>query len=394
MKWFNAIFIGLFTIVPLVFLGFGGYMAWSQHHKITTYQPVPATVLSADVKTIRTRDSRGRTSTSYKPVVKYRYQVDGRTHTCDAVTPIEESGMHSWAHGIVEQYPAGQETEAYYNPADPSEAFLVKQYSFFPYVFLLCPMPFWAIAIGVGVGTGMGRRGRSGVWPVSGGWYQLRPTTRLASRRSGALIVSLGWHIAGVLAWGHFFRVAEPPYGLFATITTVVYETIGLVPVGIFLYYFRLGRILSDARLLIDTQQLALGDEITIRVEQGIFTALQIDEMSVALVCEETRKTRSGSKTTVSSHKCYEDGVPVMKDRPVTAGEPLGVEHAFRIPDDGAPTSPPSYAGYPRYAWRFEVITQIPGQPDYRGKFPVTVEGRGAVPAGVAVDPETTPQNI
>ncbi len=371
------LFVALFTIVPLIFVGVGGYLAWSQHHKITTFVPVTATVLSKEVERHTSRDSDGRTSTSYEPVVKYRYQVDGQTYTCDVVTPLDDSGSSRWAHELIGRYQVNEETEAYHNPKEPHEAFLAKQYSFFPYIFVLFPMLFLAVGAGVAVGTGMGRR-RSEPWPVSGDWYELDPTTRIAHRRQAALIVACIWHVVGILTWGHYFRVAEPPYGLDAGIFTLIYELIGLAPVGMFIYYFRLGRILRDADLLINTQQLVVGEPITVRVEQEFYTSLQIEELSVGLVCEKTTKTRSGSKTTVSSHACYEDRAPVLPAQQVGPGAPVSGEHEFRVPPNAEPTSPPGYKAYPRYAWRIEVQTKIPGQPDYRAKFPVTVQG----PAG------------
>ncbi|MBN1346408.1 MAG: DUF3592 domain-containing protein [Phycisphaerae bacterium] len=366
------LFIALFTIIPLTFVGVGTYLVHRQHHKITTCRPVEATVLSTDIKVTQSRNSDGRTSTSYQPIVVYRYEVDGRTYTCDAVTPLAESASRSWANEIVNKYKKGREVTAYYDPKEPAEAFLEKQYSFFPYMFILFPMLFFAVAAGVGVGMAVWQK-KGEALPVSGGWFELRPTTRIADRRKAALIVAAVWHLVGVAAWGHYFRVASPPYETFGIVVTIIYEAIGLIPVVMFLYYFRLGRIIRDAYVLIDAERASVGGELTVHVEQEIFASLRVEELSVGLVCEKTTKTKSGNKTSVSSHECYEDREVVLRDQDTRDGEALTAEHTFRIPADQSPTTAAGDKSYPRYAWRVEVKTGLPGQPDYRGRFPVVV---------------------
>ena len=369
------LFVALFTLVPMIFMGVGGWMAWSQHEKITTFEPVSATILSSSVKVVHGTDSKGRSTTSYVPAVRYEYRVDGRTYTSEEVTPLGQSSTRGWANSVVDRFPSGVQTQAYRNPSDPSDVFLLKEYSFFPYAFTLFPVVFMSVGVGVGIGTAVWRR-KAEPMPASGGWFELLPTTRLADRRKAALIVGTVWHVWGVIAWGHYFRVAESPYGLAAWICTIVYVAMGLVPVGMVLYYLRLGRILRDAYVLIDAQRIAVGDEITVHVEQDIYDTVQIDALEVGPVCEETVRTRTGRKTTVTSNVCYEDRVPLLQDQPMRGGETATVEHTYRVPDEAAPSSPLGYRGYPRYKWWIAVTTKIPGQPDYRAKFPLTVHPR------------------
>ena len=369
------LFVALFTLVPLIFMGVGGWMAWDQHRKITTFEPVPATVLSSKVQVVHGTDSKGRQTTSYEPLVEYRYEVDGRTYRSEEVTPLGGSSTRGWAQSIVDRYAKGSQTEAYHNPSDPSDVFLLKEYSFFPYAFLLFPVVFMSVGVGVGVGTAIWRR-KSEPMPASGGWFELVPTTRLADRRKAALIIGTVWHVWGLIVWGHYFQVAESPYGLAAWIVTIVYEGIGLVPVGMVLYYLRLGRILRDAYVLIDTQRVAAGDDVTVHVEQDIFDTVQIDALDVGLVCEETVKRRSGRKTSVTSNVSYEDRVPILQDQPMREGETATAEHTYHVPDQADSTSPPGHKGYPRYKWWIALTTKIPGQPDYRAKFPLTIHPR------------------
>src|SRR5262245_34312475 len=137
-RWlFGLFFIGL----PMVLIGIGAGIAWRQSVKLTTYRPVEATVLSTRI------DAHRGKSTSYSPRVEYRYNVGGRQYVSSVVTPISESSGHSWAQGIINCYAPGGKTTAYCDPNDPAKAFLVHEYSFFPYMFMLFPM----IHLSVGV---------------------------------------------------------------------------------------------------------------------------------------------------------------------------------------------------------------------------------------------------
>ncbi len=364
----------LFTVVPLVFMGVGTYMARSQHHKITTYHPVQAAVLSTRVEVHTSRDSEGRTSRSYKPVIEYRYEVNGQSYTSDEVTPLDESAGSKWAHEIINRYKAGQTYEAYYNPDHPSEAFLVRQYSFFPYMFILFPMLF--LATGSGIMIGMGASQRRPPEPVArpGGRFEIKPTSRIADRRRAALIAAVAWHGVGVLACGHYFAAAEPPYGALPIIIAVIYEAIGCVPLALACHYYVLGRRMSDARLLVGAQRFACGNQIAVHAEQEAYVPLLIEELTVGLVCRETTREKRGSKTTISTHTCYENQVSALKDRQAQPGQTVAIGQALWIPADGQPSSPPTNKDYPRYAWAIELAARIPGSPDYRARFPITVE--------------------
>ena len=111
-----AAFIGLFG---LVFGGIGGGIMFREHQRLTTWLPVEATVLSKDVDV--NSDSDG---TTYRPVVAYRYYVNHRPYTSNRVHPINEGRSGGWAHRIVAQYELNATYTAWYNPADPTEAFL------------------------------------------------------------------------------------------------------------------------------------------------------------------------------------------------------------------------------------------------------------------------------
>ena len=51
----------------------------------------------------------------------------------------------------------------------------------------------------------------------------------------------------------------------------------------------------------------------------------------------------------------------------------LAATETLTVPDDGTPSTPPGFRGYPRYRWQIEVITMIAHQPDYHGRFTIIV---------------------
>ena len=80
--------------------------------------PVAATVIS--VSRIGRPGSRGVD----RPVIKYKYNVDGREFISDRTTYEEIYGDTSWVDGICAKYSPGSKATAFYDPADPSFSFL------------------------------------------------------------------------------------------------------------------------------------------------------------------------------------------------------------------------------------------------------------------------------
>jgi hypothetical protein len=129
-------FLGLFMLVGL------GIMA-NQVDRYLVWRPVPATVLSSQVGTVK--GSKG--GTSYKPIVTYTYRMNGQAYTAFTATIINESSSSSWARKIVSRYPAGTQTTAYVDPKDFSHAFLVHELSYLPLLFVLIPLLFGTIVV-------------------------------------------------------------------------------------------------------------------------------------------------------------------------------------------------------------------------------------------------------
>ena len=109
-------------------------MLYKENRRLTMYRPVEATVLGTRVE--EHSDSDGST---YEPVVEYRYYVNDRPYTATRVTPLEMSRSGRWAHRVIGKYHTGSTYTAYYDPADPSEAFLMRTRSVIPWAFIMIP---------------------------------------------------------------------------------------------------------------------------------------------------------------------------------------------------------------------------------------------------------------
>ncbi len=120
-----------------IFVAIGLGMFSLQVYRIVSWTPVTATVVSSDVGVVR-----GNKGNSYKPVVVYNYRYQGSPYQASAVTPISISASQSWAREIAGRYRSGDVTKAYVNPANPYNAYLLRQVSLIPLVFVLFPVLF------------------------------------------------------------------------------------------------------------------------------------------------------------------------------------------------------------------------------------------------------------
>jgi Protein of unknown function (DUF3592) len=120
--------LALFVAVGLGALG-------AELYRVATWQPVSARVLSSAIKAVR-----GNRGTSYAPVVRYQYSIDGTPYESDAVLPLNVSASLGWAERLRARFRPGDVVTAYVNPHRASSAFLVRQVSLLPLVFVALPV--------------------------------------------------------------------------------------------------------------------------------------------------------------------------------------------------------------------------------------------------------------
>jgi hypothetical protein len=144
--------IGIAVVIALMgvlFGSIGGVMLAREVRRLSTWQPVEATVLRTRVD-IRT-DSDGST---YAPIVTYRYSVNDRDYTSSGTLPVNESRSGSWAYRVVARFRPGERYTAWYDPESPADAFIVRSHSIVAPIFTAIG----AIAVVAGLGIGMSAR--------------------------------------------------------------------------------------------------------------------------------------------------------------------------------------------------------------------------------------------
>ncbi len=370
------LFVALFTAIPLIFLGVGAWQAHEQSTRLKRFLPVKAEVIETDVEShTSSSTSNGGSSTTYKPVVTYRYEVNGQSYTCREVTPIRfSSSDYDWAREVVARFEdarAGEQSvDAWYNPDDPSDAYLLKEATFFPYMFALFPMLFFAVVAFMATRMISSKADPLEPVPNQPGWTQIRPRSLATYKRLAAMLVALAWNGLGVLVARHYSSVVEGGWGVLATVTLGIYFGLGVIPVVMTVYYWMVGRAIDDPVITIEAETLRLGETITIQVEQFCKRAVAVQELTLGLRCRKDSKTRHGGKTSYSSSVVYEEGIPTISDYEASAGETLLASCQVPLPADGNPTR---LDDYPKYIWTIDVHTALASYPDYRGRFPVNV---------------------
>jgi hypothetical protein len=95
---------------------FSGFVWFDQRQEVSTFESTDATVLSSEV------DTSGDTTNID---ITYEYTVDGETYRSSNIYP-GVFDLNSNAESIVADNPEGATVTAYYDPENPSNAFLVK----------------------------------------------------------------------------------------------------------------------------------------------------------------------------------------------------------------------------------------------------------------------------
>ena len=118
-----------------VFVATGLGLFGSEVYRIATWEPVSARILSTDIKAVR-----GDKGTSYRPVIRYRYSINGAQYVSDQVLPLTVSASYRWATQLRDRFRRGDSVTAYVNPSRPSSAYLVRDVSLLPLMFVAIPL--------------------------------------------------------------------------------------------------------------------------------------------------------------------------------------------------------------------------------------------------------------
>ena len=375
MKLLVLMFVG----IPLVFIAIGAWQIAEQRRKLTSYVEGKGEIV-APAPEVKVRTSSGKNrSTSYTPVIRYRYEAKGSIYRAERVYPVSGSVSRSRAYEVVNQHPVGRAVKVYFNPDDPGDSYLIRRWEFWPYLFVLFPMVHFAIGVGL-ASSGVWRRADSvALAPMEtrDGWFELRPRTSISRKKSVLRLLAGLWMGAGMLACGHYFMVADRPYATEAIVASSIYLALGSVLSFLALRYWIMARNSGDARVFVNRHPVSPGQGMDVRVEQDFYRHLLIESAGVGLVLERTEEISGGGKKRVETMKAWEEWAhDLVTSEQATVGRPLKMKHRFVVPGDLAVSSDPEAKSYPKHAWWVEVRVKIADAPDYSGRFGVVVRAR------------------
>jgi len=132
----------LFAFFLAIFISVGIGIFSLEVYRLVTWRPVPATVLSRDIRTVR-----GSKGSTYAPVVGYSYAYEGVAYQGSVVTPVNRTASLKWARGLRNRFTPGTVATAYVDPGRPSRAFLVREVSLAPLVFIFFPLAMGALVV-------------------------------------------------------------------------------------------------------------------------------------------------------------------------------------------------------------------------------------------------------
>lgn len=388
--------------VCLGVLGIGLHWVYQQHTRITTFQPI-----SVEIENSWVRESKGRKYRTYEPVIEYKFEKDGTWYRAEGLHPSYSKGRQAWAQAMVAKYPAGSTTQAYINPEDPTQAFLIPHYSSTPYCVFLIAGLFTVLAVGMGFdikttqtryqtqgeALSVNTQGRSpgSSRGVLEQWVVLTPRKRLASRAN-----MWGWlaflSLVFLLTFSHYFWYAARPYENYGLVMSGIALGITLGLAIAWIVVKRAANTYSDAMLAIDRVQLAQGDLIGATLAITPSTNISQAILSCNLICIETQtKVTKSKKETVAvqviKQFVFEDEideamamVPILRDFSISIPTYDPLKDAEPLENPGI-TSKVLPKDEPVLAWSLIINIKAWKKPDYTGEFPLLIDPSDASPS-------------
>ncbi len=128
--------IVVMLLVAAVFVAAGVHLASEEQRSLRQFSLVTVTVEGVRVES-RLGDNG---ETMRRASVTYSYQVEGISYRSDRVTPLDEWRQGGWASEIAQRFTPGRQYEGYYDPRDPSQAYLLRRRNAVPLVLIAIPL--------------------------------------------------------------------------------------------------------------------------------------------------------------------------------------------------------------------------------------------------------------
>jgi len=329
-RW--VIVIGLLTmLIGIGGAGYGVWTIWDQHRVITSARPVKAKVIDH-----RTKDLKAKGVVVKVPLVKYEYTVNQQPYTCESVTPAEMMLPDTWAASVFQQFPIGAQTEAKYDPSDPSKAFLIAKYAAEPYLPLLVSLVIAALGLGV-VGEQLTNHDAPAMTPTNSGALVLGAKQHHLMRARVLGIVGLIGLVCGAPAILHHLLVSTAPHERMGFLVEGAFGIAVLTVLVRSALRFRQGAGFGTPMVALDRSP-TIGQ--LLQLDVAVPTRFHgTAHLNARLKCE-TKDTRLFNVSEESPDKVLLDQhYPLVESKPVSKGEEMTGSVELLMPDHLPPST-------------------------------------------------------
>lgn len=142
--------------IMMLYVGITQYFL--QRALVADPKRVTVTIIQSEVSKHQSSNTRREplrddSTISYNAEVKFSYTIDGKMYESDMIKPtiiVQGYASRSSAEDVIKPYPLGAKVEAYYGVGHPDKAYLIRETSAGPVVFiivgLVVPVAAWAVA--------------------------------------------------------------------------------------------------------------------------------------------------------------------------------------------------------------------------------------------------------
>ncbi len=334
-------------------------------HRARSWPETRCTMESAELD--RWVDDEGVATTGL--ALRYRFQVDGRTYHSERYSLVDSTSSAE-KESLVARLRPGRVVPCYYDPDDPSQAVLERDYPISGWLLLLAGLPL--AIIGVWFLFYLRQLRREHGQPARAQWQVDRTEIdqlRLSPRRGHAgpiLLAALATAVLSVMT-AAMVSVPTPDRGWAPVwVADLLLSGAAALAAGLTLFYLVLRAIGPRLRLVLDTDRVRLGDTVELRFRlRGVATAVR--SLHVFLEGREECGQRSFVFFTADLREVESHFVP--HDGTVAVAIPADSVPSFSAGDD-----------HPyRIAWLLRVRADVARWPDVDQEFELTV-----LPAEVA----------
>lgn len=357
-----------------VFFAAGCFMLWIMVLgpllgvvKSAGWNEVPCTIAESRIK--ESSDSDG---TQYKPVVRYHYEVEGKSYKGERIDfgMQGSSNMRKTEEAVLRPYPVGKTVKCLVNPHNPSEAVLSRSWGHGLTKWI--GIPFGGVFAAVGFGLMMW--GVSSVLPKRKpkqndfGKVVLKPGKQRLVGLGGILFINVFWNgIVSVflIVWlGGLIEGTADGFMMKWGLGLFLIPFVAIGAVMLWVLWKQIRQLFAPSvEVVLETLEWRSGDS------QLVSWSMPVSEKTVSLrvqfVCTEEASYRRGTNTVTDREE--------VASYDLAAGQSGDGSCRFEVPRGLMP----SWAGSNNaIIWGLKVVTEGPG-PDAEDEYPITLLPEG-----------------